>query len=304
MAVRRAIDGRAIGWMILVCAIWGLQQTALKAASVEMAPVLQVATRSGVAALPILWLIAARRELSFLQPVFWLPGVAVGALYALEFLLVGEGLRYTDASRMAIFLYTAPIFTALALHCWRPEERLDRAQWAGMLLSFAGIALCFAGSSPGRSGSGEQWLGDLMGIGAGLAWAATTLAIRFSRLDTAPATVTTFYQLLGAFVLLLAAALLRGETQVHPSTTLLVSLTFQILFVAILSFLVWFALLQAYRGPELGLLSFLTPVFGIAFGAWLLGERVSPGFLSGSALVLVGIICVKRPPASAVTRQR
>jgi len=52
------------------------------------------------------------------------PGLTVGVLFALEFLLVAEGLRHTSASHMVVFLYTAPIFAALGLHWRLPAERL------------------------------------------------------------------------------------------------------------------------------------------------------------------------------------
>ena len=54
----------------------------------------------------------------------WRPGLLAGVLFAVEFLLVGEGLRYTTASHLVVFLYTAPIFVALGLHWVRPAERL------------------------------------------------------------------------------------------------------------------------------------------------------------------------------------
>lgn len=107
----------------------GAQQIALKATAQDCAPLLRVAVRSGVAALLVgLWM-AWRRERLTLAHGVWQPGVAAGALFALEFLLAGEGLRYTSAAHMVVFLYTAPIFAALGLHWWLPAERLAPLQW-------------------------------------------------------------------------------------------------------------------------------------------------------------------------------
>ncbi|WP_204325500.1 EamA family transporter, partial [Stenotrophomonas maltophilia] len=39
-------------------------------------------------------------------------GLMAGVLFGVEFLCIFIGLSYTTASRMAVFLYTAPIFTA------------------------------------------------------------------------------------------------------------------------------------------------------------------------------------------------
>jgi len=47
-------------------------------------------------------------------------GGAVGILFGLQFLFVAEGLRYTSASHMSVFLYTAPIFAAIGLQFFNP----------------------------------------------------------------------------------------------------------------------------------------------------------------------------------------
>jgi len=293
MTARRPIDGKAAGLMVVLCAIWGMQQVALKAAAPDMTPVLQIAVRSGIAAAFMYLLVIMRGETSALGGGSWKPGIAVGLLFGTEFLFVGEGLRFTSASHMAIFLYTAPVFAALGLHFGIAEERLTPVQWLGIALAFAGVAIAFAGRGEGGGAAGaDAWIGDLMGIAAGAAWAATTLTVRFSRLADAPATVTSLYQILGAFGLLTATAVMLGQTEVRPSTTLAASLVFQIVLVSIVSFLVWFSLLRTYLASRLGVLSFMTPIFGVVFGVLILGERLDASFLVGAAMVLGGIILV------------
>ena len=70
------------------------------------------------------------------------------------------------------------------------------------------------------------------------------------------------------------------------------SLLFQILLVSFASFLAWFWLLRHYLASRLGVLSFMTPLFGIGFGVWLLGEPLEPNFIAAALLVLVGILLV------------
>ncbi len=291
-AARRPVDGRAAAMMIGLCAIWGLQQTALKAAAPDMAPVLQIALRSGVAALFIAALVLARRESHALRGGTWKPGIAIGALFALEYFFMGEGLRFTSASHMGIFLYTAPIFTALGLHFGLPEERLSPLQWLGIVAAFGGVAVSFLGGAGEASHRSSAWIGDLMGIGAGAAWGATTLTLRFSRLSQAPSTVTTLYQLLGAFVLLSLLALTAGQTAVTVTPMLALSMAFQIVFVSLISLLVWFGMLRIYLASRLGVLSFMTPLFGVGFGVVLLGERLEPAFIGGAVMVMAGILLV------------
>ena len=293
MSTRKALDPQAIFLMILLCATWGLQQVVLKATAADIAPILQIALRSGGAAVLVGLVMLARRERMNLGDGTLKPGLLVGGLFGLEFLLVAEGLRHTSASHMAVFLYTAPIFAALGLHWRLPAERLGAVQWLGIALAFGGIAMAFLGrSQAGSAVSGNVLWGDFLGLLAGMAWAATTVVVRCSTLAKAPATQTLLYQLVGAFVLLMVGAVATGQTSFNPTPTVWASLAFHTLVVSFASFLVWFWLLRQYLASPLGVFSFLTPLFGIVFGAWLLHEPIEPSFLIGAIPVLVGIVLV------------
>src|SRR6185369_8823562 len=114
----------------------------------DIAPLLQIALRSGIAALLVGLLMFVRGERISLADGSWRPGLLVGVLFALEFLFVGEGLRHTSASHTVVFLYTAPAFAALGLHWKLPVERLQPLQWVGVVLAFAGIVVAFFGRNP------------------------------------------------------------------------------------------------------------------------------------------------------------
>lgn len=290
--MRKAIDGTASGLMVLLCFIWGFQQVVVKAAAADIAPILQIGLRSGIAALLVAALVAWRRE-ALLSRGNGPAGLLAGTLFALEYCLVGEGLRYTSASHMVVFLYTAPVFAALGL-AWRlPAERLAPVQWLGIALAFGGLAVAFLGPGAGGAAvSREVLLGDLMGLAGGLCWGATTVVIRCSGLAQAPVNQTLFYQLLCACVLLTGAAWATGQAHVEPTPLALGSLAFQALVVSFASFLVWFWLLRTYLASRLGVFSFMTPLFGIAAGVLLLNETLEPRFLAGAALVLAGILLV------------
>lgn len=292
MDTRKALDGQAIGLMLLLCLVWGLQQVALKATADEIAPIFQIALRSGVAALLVGLVMLVRGERLPLAAT-WRAGLVVGLLFGLEFLLVGEGLRHTNASHMVVFLYTAPIFAALGLHWKLPSERLGAVQWLGITLAFGGLALAFLGRSTGGStASGNVLWGDFLGLLGGAAWGATTVVVRCSRLAAVPATLTLLYQLLAAFVLLLGASFATGQAHFKPTPTLWASLLFHSVVVSFASFLLWFWLLRKYLASRLGVFSFMTPLFGIALGAWLLQEPIEASFLVGAVPVLLGIVLV------------
>jgi len=281
--------------MLVLCMIWGLQQSVLKLTAGDIAPVMQIALRSGASALLVALLMLWRRERIEAWHATWRPGLLVGGLFALEFLLVGEGLRHTSASHMVVFLYTAPVFVALGLHFKLPAERLNAVQWLGIALAFSGLALAFLGHSPqvaGAPAAGSTLWGDALGLLGGIAWAATTVVVRSSALSRASASQTLLYQLVAAFVLLLAAAVVLGQTHINPTPLVLGSLVFQSLIVSFASFLVWFWLLRHYLASQLGVFSFLTPLFGVGFGVWLLGEPLELRFVLGAVGVIAGVILV------------
>jgi drug/metabolite transporter (DMT)-like permease len=294
MDTRQALDGRAVGIMLILCLIWGLQQVVLKAAAPDISPLMQIALRSGISAALVGALMFWRGERLSLADGNLRPGLLVGCLFAVEFLLVGEGLRFTSASHMVVFLYTAPIFVALGLHRKLPAERLSMLQWLGIAVSFTGIVVTFFGRSQ-QTTVGEPmdilW-GDFLALMAGVAWGATTVVVRTSSLARAPATQTLLYQLVVGFVLLLLAAIVLGQTSINPTPIALGSLLFQSLVVSFASYLVWFWLLRHYLASRLGVFSFMTPLFGVAFGVWLLNEPLEPSFLLGSVLVLLGVVLV------------
>ena len=295
IAARKPVDGFAAGTMLVLCAIWGAQQVAIKLAAPDVSPLVQVALRSGLSAFLVAAFAARRGELSLLGSTLR-PGLAAGALFALEFLFIAEGLRRTSASHMAVFLYTSPVFTALGLHLLLPAERLRRRQWLGVAVAFGGIALAFMGGSARGGMTARALLGDLYGILAGASWAATTIVIRASVLSEAPPARTLLYQLAGGFVLLSVAALASGQAG-HVSLTPLAgaSLLFQGVVVSFASYLTWFWLLRRYLATRLSVFSFLTPIFGVTAGVLVLGDPVTVSFGGGTALVLTGIALVSGP---------
>ncbi len=283
------LDARAVGVMTLLCLIWSLQQISLKAVADQASPMLMVALRSAVALVLLALLMRRRGERP--GPGRWKPGLAVGALFGLEYLLVAEALRLTGASHVVVFLYTAPIFAAMGLHMRLPAERLGAQQVAGIAVAFGGIAFAFVGGDAVSSAAtdGRALLGDGLALMAGAAWGATTVTIRCSSLASAPATETLLYQLLGAFVLLLPASWLTGQMRFESSTVVWAHLGFQSLIVSFASFLTWCWLLRRYLASRLGVFSFLTPLFGVVLGVGLLGEALETPFIVGSVLVLIGI---------------
>lgn len=292
---KSTLDGRAVGLLLLCCALWGVNQVAAKVALVEIAPLLQAAARSlGGAALVAAWALWRGVPLSPRDGT-GRAGLLAGALFAAEFGCIFVGLQYTAASRMVVFIYLAPFVVALGMPLIVRSERLDTVQFAGLLAAFAGVAWAY-GEGFGSSRSGDrQLLGDALGVVAAVLWGATTLVIRGSRLSTAPAEQTLLYQLAVSGVALAAASALAGEPwPVRVGALSMALLAFQIVVVTAFSYLAWFWLVRHYPATRLSAFTLLTPLFGLLAGVALLGEPLTARLLVACAAVVLGIALVNR----------
>jgi drug/metabolite transporter (DMT)-like permease len=290
MSTRRGTDAFSFQVMVLLCAVWGLQQVAIKLAAQDVAPMLQASLRSGIAALLVGLLMTWRGGWEGLRQDTLPGGLLAGVLFAAEFLLIALSLGYTSAGHVAVFLYTSPVFSALGLHLLLPSERLRPLQWLGIAVCFTGIAVAFIGGASPAQLDARTLLGDALAVGAGLAWGATTVAVRASRLSEAPPGLTLFYQLAAAFVLLLGVALVAGQADQIAQTPIAVgSVLFQGVGVSFASYLAWFWLLRRYLASSLAVFSFMTPLFGVTLGVLILDEPLTMNFVLGAALVLAGI---------------
>jgi len=300
----RPIAGRAshldtTGVMVIVtcCALWGLQQVAVKSIVNDVAPLVQAAARSFGAAL-LVWAWSRLRGI----PLFGhdgtlAAGIVAGLLFAAEFLCIYLGLPRTSASRLVVFLYLAPFVVALGLPRFVPSERLNRLQTVGLVGAF--IALAFAFEEGFHRPATGQLFGDALAVAAAVFWGLTTLVVRATRLAIASPEKTLFYQLAVSALFLGIASYVSGDTwpiDVRPLA--LASLAFQTVVVAFASYLAWFWLLRRYSATRISSFTFLTPIFGLAFGALLLGEPLGGRIVTALVCVAFGIYLVNRKSAT------
>ena len=289
------LDTLAVVSLVFCCFLWGLNQVAAKVAIAEVPPLWQAATRSlGGAALVYVWA-RARGITLFERDATLRGGLLAGLLFAAEFGCIFIGLQFTTASRMAVFIYISPFVVALGMPFISRSERLSASQIAGLVTAFAGVAWAFSEGFSQPAAGPRQWLGDGLGVVAGILWGATTLAIRGTRLSTASAEKTLLYQLAISGMALAAAALVVGQPWAPTLSPLTwASLFFQVVIVTFASYLLWFWLIRHYPATRLASFTLLTPVFGLLLGALLLGEPITTRLVVALVAVAAGIVVVNR----------
>jgi drug/metabolite transporter (DMT)-like permease len=297
---RSAIDPAAAALLILLCAVWGVGQVAIKVGNEGISPLYHAAIRSTGAAL-LLWAWSALRGISLIRPDGTAAyGATIAALFALEFACVYWGFLYTTAARGVLFIYAAPFFVALGAHWLFPGERLHGAKIAGLLAAFAGLALAFGDAL--RLPTRREVFGDLLELASAILWAATTLVIKARGRGTSPHR-TLFYQLAGSAVGLAGLAAVSGEPGVtRLDAPVTVAVLYQVVVYAFASYLCWFWLLARYPASQLHAYTFWTPLFGLLAGWLLLGEPVTPALVLAMACVALGIYLVNRQPGAVGAR--
>jgi drug/metabolite transporter (DMT)-like permease len=190
------LDSLAVGLLLVCSAFWGFQQVLVKATIVEIAPVFQAALRFGAATvLLVLWcrwrgLACCWGATSRCGPACW-----PAACLPFEFACLYMGLQYSAASRLTVFLYTAPFWVAvLCCHSGCHPSACGPLQWLGLALAFVAVLFALRDGLV-QAANPKQWLGDVMALAAGLAWGLTTVTIRTTRLTLISPEKLLFYQI-------------------------------------------------------------------------------------------------------------
>jgi drug/metabolite transporter (DMT)-like permease len=289
----RALDPLAAAIVVVLCMSWGFNQVAVKLAIHDIPPFTQAAIRSFGAAL----IVAAWAKLRGIpltaRDGTLAAGLICGAFFGLEFVLIYQGLVYTTATRAVLFLYLAPFFVVIGARWILPVDRFSLQQWIGLGLSFAGMLLAFGVPTPALDP--RQMTGDIMMVLGAAFWAVTTLIIKASALNRVSSEKVMLYQLVVSAPMLAMCALIFGErVTAMPGAVALGSLAYQTIWVVSVTFVVWFALIVRYSANRLSAFTFLTPLFGVAAGHFVLGEPLTLAFGAAVALVAGGLVLVNR----------
>lgn len=287
------LDAVAIALLVGCCLFWGVQQVLIKATISDLPPIFQASLRFLGATLLLMAWCKFRGIQLWQSDKSLLPGLLAGLLFAVEFVCIYGGLKYTSASRLTVFVYTSPFWVAVLVPLWVPTERLGKGQWLGLIVAFCGVALAlFDGMANTAVG---QWRGDLLALAGGLLWGLTTVVIRTSVLVRLSAEKLLFYQVAIGALILPAVSIAWGESwTLHWTGFALTSVLIQTVLGAFISYLTWMWLLGRYPATKISGFVFLTPVFALMIGNLWLGETVTPSLVFGLTLVAIGMLLVNR----------
>lgn len=284
------IDAAGAAYLVGFALLLAFNQVVIKVTNGGFQPVFFAGLRSlGAVACLWAWLYWRGIPLRFPRETI-LPGLAIGLVFAVEFICLFLALDLTTVARSSVLFYSMPVWLSLMAHFLLPGERITPIKAVGLALAVAGVALAMSG----RQGGAASLAGDLFALGGAVFWALLALIARGTALRTLRPDLQLFWQLgISAPVLLLAAPLF-GELLRDPGLIHYAGLTFQIMVIAAGSFLFWLWLLSVYPASGVASFSFLSPVFGVGFGWLLLGERVGAELIGALTLVAMGLVLINR----------
>ena len=298
------LDAWAMTLLVVCFVVWALQQILIKITVAEVPPLWQASLRVWGAVLLLCGWCLARGVPLMERDGTLRGGLLAGLLFAGEFVFIYLGLQHTSASRLTVFVYTSPFVVALLLPRVVPSERMRPLQWLGLWVAFLAVTVAFSESFQSTQAPPRQWLGDTMALAAGALWGLTTLAIRATRLSSASAEKTLFYQLGVTAVVVPLLSLALGEPwSLTYSTSAWASIAVQTAIGAFASYLTWFWLLRHYPATQMATFTFLTPLFALVLGVVLLGEPLTWRLVVALLGVAIGMVLVSQPKPGRLQAQ-
>jgi O-acetylserine/cysteine efflux transporter len=262
-------------------AVWGSNFVVIRLALGEMPPLLFAALRFTFAVLPAIAFV--RRP-----PVPWANLAAYGLLIgAGQFGLLFIAMRASISPGLASLVIQTQVFFTIMLAVLLSGERVTAANWAGLLLGAAGIAVIGA-----HGGASATPFGLLLVLLAALCWAGGNMVARRRRVNMLGYVVwASLFSVppLVALTLLLEGG--RGDLAALAGAGWAEwgAVAWQSFGNALFGFGVWGFLLARYPAAVVSPLALLVPVVGMGTSALWLGEPLPAWKLLAALLVISGL---------------
>lgn len=283
------MDLKAMAMGVGFALIWASAFSATRLVVVAIPPLTALVIRfaiSGAIGVALARLAGQRMRFS---PAEWRAIVVFGISQNVLYLgLNWVGMQWVEASAAAIVASSMPLLVALFGRIFR-GERLRRMAVAGLVTGFFGVALIMGV----RLGQGLHLGGLLLLVVAVVALTVATLSVRNASAGGNMMMAVGLQMLVGAAGLLPPALLLEWGRPIDLSPGPVAALTFSILVPGLYATWLWFRLVTRIGAVRAATFHFLSPLFGVAIAAVLLGEGFGWTDVLGAAVVAAGILMVQ-----------
>lgn len=273
--------------MITIAVLWGLAWVYMKAVLEYMGPFMFTFFRFGIGAIALIFIAWSMKyglpERRYWKHLFW-----VGALQtAGMFLLVMYGLKFVEAGKSSVLLYSMPLWSSL-LAVKYLQEKLSPRQVGGLFLGMIGL-LTILGWDIWIGLSTEILFGELLIIIAAFLWAIANIHYRL-HLDAMPKIQASAYQMVcGSAVIAIFAFTMEGGEPIVWTAASIYYVLFTGLLASALCFTVWYVILNKVSMVSATIATLLVPIFGLVFSSLMLAEPLTASILAGTGMIIGGI---------------
>lgn len=209
-------------------------------------------------------------------------------------LLFLSGMRLTTPGHGALLYALTPVFVFLL--AWsRRTERPTTAKLAGILLALAGTAVVLLARGMLAPGGRRALAGDLVVLCAVLAWSAFAVGGKRMAEKYGP-TAGTGWALLVGTALYLPFGLVFADLSSFGALSAggWASVAYLVLVTNVAGWLIYAHALSRAEASRVAVWSNLQPVLTALLSWWLYAEALTPSFVAGGAMVLLGVWLTER----------
>ncbi|MBP1971217.1 drug/metabolite transporter (DMT)-like permease [Virgibacillus natechei] len=281
---------KAIIWslILLITLLWGYAWVLMKEALEYMGPFTFSAFRFGIGAITLL-LVVWIMKIGLPPKRYWKHLIIVGILQtSIVFLLVMYGLEFVDAGKSSVLLYSMPMWSSL-LAVKFLGEKITPVRMTGLLIGMLGL-LTILGWDIWTGQSFEVIFGEILIIIAAISWAISNTYYRLNVQELPKIQASAFQMFFGAIGISIAMLVMEWGDPIVLNVTSMYYILFTGILASALCFTVWFFIISKIDMVTATISTLLVPIFGLVFSSILLDEKLTAGVLTGSALIIIGII--------------
>lgn len=274
---------RSWGLLLIVAAIWGSSYLFIKVALDDLSVGWVVFGRCALGALVLVAIAGRRGQLGTLRGRWGAIVVLSLVQVAVPFVLIAAGERDLASGLTGILVAAVPLFTALLALRLDPAERTRGWGLVGLFGGMAGIVLLFGLDLHGDEAA---VVGGLMVVVAALGYAISGFYLR-AHLAGVPAAACASGTMLVSSALTLPLALATVPDHAPGADTVLSLLALGMGGTGV-AFALFYELITTEGAARASLVTYIAPVFAVAYGALILDEPVTAGAVGGMVLIVSG----------------
>jgi drug/metabolite transporter (DMT)-like permease len=270
---------------VLLAAIWGGSFLLMKMGAAEFGPFAMAFLRVLLASLFLWPLLVWRGQLASLRQHIK-PILFVGALNSgIPFALFGFSVLHISTGLSSILNATTPLWGAVVAWVWL-RDKPTPLRILGLVIGFAGVAALAWDKATFKAGAASPGMAVLACLAATLCYG---IAASFTKkhLTGVPPLASATGSQMGAGLLLVLPAVTHMPQQ-SPSAAAWMAVVLLAFFCTAVAYVLYFRIIERAGPARAVAVTFLIPVFGVAYGGLFLSEVITRNMLIFGAVIVLG----------------